>query len=39
MAHRLTQQPDDPWQDVAAVAWSVALLLLIVLLAGWVPVR
>jgi len=39
MAYPRRQPADDPWQDVAAVAWSIAFLLLIVLLAGWVPVR
>jgi len=39
MAYPRRQLADSAWTDVAAVAWSIAFLLLIVLLAGWVPVR
>lgn len=37
MAYRMTQMPDSPWSDVAAVAMAIALLLLIVLLASVLP--
>jgi len=29
MAHPRRQPADDPWTDVAVVAWSIAFLLLI----------
>jgi hypothetical protein len=37
MARRMTQQPDDPWQDVAAVAVAMVLLFCLFVMAGAVP--
>ena len=37
LARRMVTQPDDPWQDVAAVAVAIVLLFCICIMAGALP--